>query len=130
MKKKSIGVGIGVSSLMMIFTVLGLTIFSSLSLLQANLAYENSLKYKNSVVDYINGDSEAMKLKSKLERKETLKERERNNFQVTYKEYIHYQVKINDKDYLDVILDYDYNVIRWTVINYFNGFYGSRGFDF
>ena len=71
-----------------------------------------------------------MKLKSKLERKETLKERERNNFQVTYKEYIHYQVKINDKDYLDVILDYDYNVIRWTVINYFNGFYGSRGFDF
>lgn len=129
MKKKSVGVGVGTSSLMMIFTVLCLTVFSVLSLLQANRSYQESLKYQESIVQYYNADSEAMKVRALLINNQ-LSEEDKEKYQVKIANNITYNISINDYTYLEVVLDSNYEIITWKMVSDVDGDYGNQGFVF
>ncbi len=130
MKKKSVGVGIGTCSLMMIFTVLCLTIFAVLSLLQANSAYLQSTNYADSITNYYAADNKAMQIKAMIENN-SIDENMIKEYDIQYaKDQISYQVMIDDNAYLDVILDKNFAIIKWRGVSDVDGDYGSQGFDF
>lgn len=129
MKKKSVGVGVGTSSLMMIFTVLCLTIFSVLSLLQANRSYKESLRYQNSIEQYCNADSEAMKIRALLINNK-ISEEDINKYQIKIGDIIKYNISISEYTYLEVVLDNNYEIISWKMVSDVDGDYGNQGFVF
>lgn len=130
MKKKSVGVGIGTCSLMMIFTVLCLTIFAVLSLLQANSAYAQSINYADSIINYYDADSKAMQIKAMIEN-DSVDEKMIEEYAIKYAEdQISYRVMIDDNAYLDIILDEDFDIVKWRGVSNVDGDYGSQGFDF
>lgn len=130
MKKKSIGVGIGTCSLMMIFTVLCLTIFAVLSLLQANSAYAQSVNYADSVINYYDADSKAMQIKALIEAG-SIDETMIAEHDIRFSEdTISYRVKITENAYLDIELDENYEINKWRSVSNVDGDYGSQGFDF
>lgn len=130
MKKKSIGVGIGTCSLMMIFTVLCLTIFAVLSLLQANSAYAQSVNYADSVINYYDADSKAMQIKALIEAG-SIDETMIAEHDIRFREdKISYRVKITENAYLDIELDENYEISKWRSVSTADGDYGNLGFDF
>lgn len=130
MKKKSIGVGIGTCSLMMIFTVLCLTIFAVLSLLQANSAYAQSVNYADSVINYYDADSKAMQIKALIEAG-SIDETMIAEHDIRFREdKISYRVKITENAYLDIELDENYEINKWRSVSTADGDYGNLGFDF
>lgn len=130
MKKKSVGVGIGTCSLMMIFTVLCLTIFAVLSLLQANSAYLQSTNYADSITNYYAADNKAMQIKAMIENN-SVDENMIKEYDIQYaKDQIAYRVMIDDNAYLDVVLDKNFMIIKWRGVSDVDGDYGSKGFDF
>ena len=123
MKKKSIGVGIGTSSLMMIFTILCLTIFALLSLLQANNSLAQSENYASSISDYYNADNEAMHHKIMIENGEV-------EYDINDEGNIEYDIRVDDDSYLDIMLDSNFEIVKWRLVNDVDGDYGNQGFDF
>ncbi|MCI5773388.1 MAG: hypothetical protein MR210_02395 [Erysipelotrichaceae bacterium] len=136
MKKKSVGVGIGTCSLMMIFTVLCLTIFAVLSLLQANASYVQSINYANSLKKYYDADSEAMKVKAMIENgkidEQALKDASYHitEYKIDAKGNISFHQIIDEDEYIDIVLDKDHDIVKWRVVNDIEGEYGNQGFDF
>ena len=56
-EKKSIGVGIGSSSILVIFVILCLTTFSALSLVSANADLKLTMRTNSAITDFYNADS-------------------------------------------------------------------------
>ena len=130
-KQNRISIGIGLSTLLMIFTVLILTIFATLSYLQAKRNLNETDKIIASSVEYYDADYKASEIYTYLKENKNeeayLKE---NDISFNNNEY-HYSVKINDKKSLDVVLtqkDDELVIAKWQEVVQVDGDYEYKGF--
>jgi len=125
--KKSISIGIGTPSIMMIFTVLCLTIFAVLTFLQANLSLKQSNRYKENTIAYYNADTKAMEIEinaleillSDMENKEEMLENlgiEINDNELSYK------VDIQEDKTLEVTLIFENNELSIPFLGYYGDY--------
>ncbi|MCF0108832.1 MAG: hypothetical protein HUJ57_01850 [Erysipelotrichaceae bacterium] len=125
--KKSVSMGIGTSSLMMVFVVLCMSIFATLTFLQGNAHLKKSERYKESVVSYYELDTEASLLLEQYKdeyAKGTLDE------SLVSGNELHYEVTGDEHHYLSVIYDLENNkVIEWKMVSVTDDDYGNTGFD-
>ena len=132
-KKSSVSIGIGLSTMMMIFTVLCLTIFATLSYLQA----ERNLKEVNSIVDssveYYNADYKASTIYTYLleHLDEDISEYcDENKITVEDNTYT-YSISISNTKKIEVILKKDSKDLKidsWKELVTVNGDYDYEGF--
>ncbi len=130
-RKTKVSMGIGLSTLMMIFTVLCLTIFATLSFLQAKRNLKETDRIVNSSVEYYAADYKASiiydYLKDNLSDESYLKT---NN--IEFKNNIYsYSIKINDALSLDVELALEnetLTVLKWQEVINIDGDYDYHGF--
>lgn len=130
-KQNRISIGIGLSTLLMIFTVLILTIFATLSYLQAKRNLNETDKIIASSVEYYDADYKASEIYTYLKENKNdeayLKE---NDISFSNNEY-HYSVKINDKKSLDVVLtqkEDELVITKWQEVVQVDGDYEYKGF--
>ncbi len=130
-KQNRVSIGIGLSTLLMIFTVLILTIFATLSYLQAKRNLSETDKIISSSVEYYDADYKASEifteLKDHLDDSNYLQE---NNISFSQNEY-HYSVKINDEKSLDVVLtrtNDELVITTWQEVVQVDGDYEYKGF--
>lgn len=130
-KQNRVSIGIGLSTLLMIFTVLILTIFATLSYLQAKRNLSETDKIIASSVEYYDADYKASEifneLKDHLDDSDYLQE---NNISFSNNEY-HYSVKINDEKSLDVVLtrtNDELVITTWQEVVQVDGDYEYKGF--
>lgn len=135
MKNSEINSGFGISTLVMIFMVLCLSIFATLTYLQANYNYNQSSKIVNSKKEYYDADYKAsliyIDLKEKLASNEIsdeyLKEK---NIQYVNQTYC-YNVDISDSKVLEVILKQDgddLTIVTWKESTTVSGNYDYQTF--
>ena len=130
-KQNRISIGIGLSTLLMIFTVLILTIFATLSYLQAKRNINETDKIIESSVEYYDADYKASEiynyLKGNVNDESYMQEKD---ISFSNNEY-HYSVKINDKKYLDVVLtrhEDELVITKWQEVVLVDGDYEYKGF--
>ena len=130
-KQNRISIGIGLSTLLMIFTVLILTIFATLSYLQAKRNLNETDKIIESSVEYYDADYKASEiynyLKGNVNDESYMQEKD---ISFSNNEY-HYSVKINDKKYLDVVLtrhEDELVITKWQEVVLVDGDYEYKGF--
>lgn len=130
-KQNRISIGIGLSTLLMIFTVLILTIFATLSYLQAKRNLNETDKIIESSVEYYDADYKASEiynyLKGNVNDESYMQEKD---ISFSNNEY-HYSVKINDKKYLDVVLTRHEDklvITKWQEVVLVDGDYEYKGF--
>lgn len=130
-KQNRISIGIGLSTLLMIFTVLILTIFATLSYLQAKRNLNETDKIIESSVEYYDADYKASEICNYL--KENANDEsymQEKDISFSNNEY-HYSVKINDKKYLDVVLtrhEDELVITKWQEVVLVDGNYEYKGF--
>ncbi len=130
-KQNRISIGIGLSTLLMIFTVLILTIFATLSYLQAKRNLNETDKIIESSVEYYDADYKASEIYNYL--KENTNDEsymQEKDISFSNNEY-HYSVKINDKKYLDVVLtrhEDELVITKWQEVVLVDGDYEYKGF--
>lgn len=130
-KQNRISIGIGLSTLLMIFTVLILTIFATLSYLQAKRNINETDKIIESSVEYYDADYKASEIYNYL--KENTNDEsymQEKDISFSNNEY-HYSVKINDKKYLDVVLtrhEDELVITKWQEVVLVDGDYEYKGF--
>lgn len=130
-KQNRISIGIGLSTLLMIFTVLILTIFATLSYLQAKRNLNETDKIIESSVEYYDADYKVSEIYNYL--KENVNDEsymQEKDISFSNNEY-HYSVKINDKKYLDVILtrhEDELVITKWQEVVLVDGDYEYKGF--
>lgn len=130
-KQNRISIGIGLSTLLMIFTVLILTIFATLSYLQAKRNINETDKIIESSVEYYDADYKASEIYNYL--KENTNDEsymQEKDISFSNNEY-HYSVKINDKKYLDVVLTRHEDklvITKWQEVVLVDGDYEYKGF--
>ena len=130
-KQNRISIGIGLSTLLMIFTVLILTIFATLSYLQAKRNLNETDKIIESSVEYYDADYKASEIYNYL--KENTNDEsymQEKDISFSNNEY-HYSVKINDKKYLDVVLTRHEDklvITKWQEVVLVDGDYEYKGF--
>lgn len=131
MNKRKMSMGIGLSTLMMVFTVLCLTIFATLSFFQAKRNLKETDLIVNSSIEYYDADYKACvvykDLLNNLDNKDYLAE---NNIEVEGNTYS-YSIKINDTCSLDVKLEYNNNsftILSWQEVAHNDGDYDYQGF--
>lgn len=142
-KENSIGMGTGTSLIMMIFVVLCLTAFATLSYLQARADLKKSEQYRTQLEQYYQADQEAVILQfqaqSLIKDCATLQEAQQRLEQAGYKVEagcVVAQVAINQKAWLDIRLRLVQEekiklvVERWQKKSEAQEGYGSQGFDF
>ena len=131
MNKSKISMGIGLSTLMMVFTVLCLTIFATLSFLQANRNLKETDLIVNSSVKYYDADYKASVIyKDLLDNLDNLDYLNENNIEVEGNTYS-YSVKINATSSLDVKLEYNdglFTILSWQEVAHNDGGYDYQGF--
>lgn len=131
MNKSKMSMGIGLSTLMMVFTVLCLTIFATLSFLQAKRNLKETDLMVNSSVEYYGADYKASVIyKDLLDNLDNLDYLNENNIEVEGNTYS-YSIKINDTSSLDVKLEYNDNsftILKWQEVVNNNGDYDYQGF--
>ncbi len=144
MKKQnttSVGIGVGASSILVVFVILCLTVFSTLTLLQANAYLKSSENYKMNTEQYYETDSLAMdeliKIEKMIENKNCFAEVEQILVNKGYNidgNMISYSVIINDENKIDVELqindDYSLEIMKWQQKNTLDDEYQNQGFDF
>lgn len=135
MKKNSINSGLGISTLLMIFTVLCLTIFATLSYLQANYNYNQTMKIVESTQNYYDADYKAVCLYRELQDKidaDTLTDKwlDENNIEQSDNTYT-YDVQISDTLKLSIELevnDSKLTIITWKEVSIIDGNYDYQPF--
>lgn len=131
MNKSKMSMGIGLSTLMMVFTVLCLTIFATLSFLQAKRNLKETDLMVNSSVEYYGADYKASVIyEDLLDNLDNLDYLNENNIEVEGNTYS-YSIKINDTSSLDVKLEYNDNsftILKWQEVVNNNGDYDYQGF--
>lgn len=130
-KQNRISIGIGLSTLLMIFTVLILTIFATLSYLQAKRNLNETDKIIESSVEYYDADYKASEIYNYLKENENDESyMQEKDISFSNNEY-HYSVKINDKKYLDVVLtrhEDELVITKWQEVVLVDGDYEYKGF--
>lgn len=130
-KQNRISIGIGLSTLLMIFTVLILTIFATLSYLQAKRNLSETDKIVNSFVEYNDADYKASEIYAYLIEHENDESYMKEN-QIDYSnDSYSYSVKINDKKSLEVVLtktNDKLEITRWEETVQVDGDYEYKGF--
>lgn len=130
-KQNRISIGIGLSTLLMIFTVLILTIFATLSYLQAKRNLTETDKIVNSFVEYNDADYKASEIYAYLmEHENDEAYMEENQIDYSNDSYS-YSVKINDKKSLEVVLtktNDKLEITRWEETVQVDGDYEYKGF--
>lgn len=130
-KQNRISIGIGLSTLLMIFTVLILTIFATLSYLQAKRNLTETDKIVNSFVEYNDADYKASEIYTYLMEHENDESYMKEN-QIDYSnDSYSYSVKINDKKSLEVVLtkaNDKLEIARWEETVQVDGDYEYKGF--
>ncbi len=130
-KQNRISIGIGLSTLLMIFTVLILTIFATLSYLQAKRNLTETDKIVNSFVEYNEADYKASEIYAYLMEHENDESYMKEN-QIDYSnDSYSYSVKINDKKRLEVVLtkaNDKLEIARWEETVQVDGNYEYKGF--
>ncbi len=130
-KQNRISIGIGLSTLLMIFTVLILTIFATLSYLQAKRNLTETDKIVNSFVEYNDADYKASEIYAYLMEHENDESYMKEN-QIDYSnDSYSYSVKINDKKSLEVVLtktNDKLEIARWEETVQVDGDYEYKGF--
>lgn len=130
-RRNKVSMGIGLSTLMMIFTVLCLTIFATLSFLQAKRSLKETDKMVNSSVEYYAADYRACEIYEYLE--ENLDDESylaSNNIKLENDVYS-YSIKINDTLRLNVELKFEngtLNILKWQEVAIIDGDYDYQGF--
>lgn len=131
MNESKMSMGIGLSTLMMVFTVLCLTIFATLSLLQAKRNLKETDLMVNSSIEYYDADYKASAIyKDLLDNLDNLDYLNENNIELEGNTYS-YSIKINDTSSLDVKLEYNDNsftILKWQEVVNNNGDYDYQGF--
>ena len=131
MNKSKMSMGIGLSTLMMVFTVLCLTIFATLSFLQAKRNLKETDLMVNSSVEYYDAEYKASVIyEDLLDNLDNLDYLNENNIEVESNTYS-YSIKINDTSSLDVKLEYNDNsltILKWQEVVNNNGDYDYQGF--
>lgn len=127
-KKNSISMGIGLSTLMMIFTVLCLTIFGTLSFMQGKRNLSASERIASNSKEYLDADySASLIYKDIKEHKDDLDYLD--SIGVSFENDLYkYNVTINSNKRLDVELDSDLNIVKWCEVSESNGSYDYEGF--
>lgn len=143
-KRKSVGVGIGTSSIMMIFVVLVFTVFATLMVVQANANYKTSDRYRKTTEQYYQADTEAtaviFAIQSALEQQTSPNEL-MNTFEgyhlVVEEKQAEFYVTINENSVLAVKIGISQEdgitkttILQWQMVNKAEGVYGNQGFDF
>lgn len=131
MNKRRNSIGVGLCSLLMIFTCLCLTIFATLSYLQAKRNLNDSNKIVDSITDYYEADNKAsqlvLDLKNNYNDESFLNE---NNIEYNNGVYC-FSVAISNNKYLDVELSFDQDrliVYKWQEVSKASGEYDYSGF--
>lgn len=131
MNKRRNSIGVGLCSLLMIFTCLCLTIFATLSYLQAKRNLNDSNKIVGSITDYYIADNKAsqlvLDLKNNYNDESFLNE---NNIEYNNGVYC-FSVAISNNKYLDVELSFDQDkliVYKWQEVSKASGEYDYSGF--
>lgn len=135
MKKNSINSGLGISTLLMIFTVLCLTIFATLSYLQANYNYNQTMKIVESTQNYYDADYKAVCLYRELQDKIdtnmiTESWLQENEIEENGNSYT-YSVQISDTLKLSIELevnDSKLTIITWKEVSIIDGNYDYQPF--
>lgn len=134
MKNNEVNSGFGISTLVMIFMVLCLSIFATLTYLQANYNYNQSLKILESKKEYYDADYKASLVYEEL--KQAIENDEINNLlnkeNIEYVDDVYcYNINVNDTKTLVVELKYedgDLKVKRWQEVVNYDGDYGYKSF--
>lgn len=130
-KQNRISIGIGLSTLLMIFTVLILTIFATLSYLQAKRNLDETDKIVHSFSEYNDADYKASEIYVYLAEHENDESYMKEN-QIDYSnDSYSYSVKINDKKSLEVVLtkvEDKLEITRWEETVQVDGDYEYKGF--
>ncbi len=131
MNKRRNSIGVGLCSLLMIFTCLCLTIFVTLSYLQAKRNLNDSNKIVDSITDYYEADNKAsqlvLDLKDNYNDESFLNE---NNIEYNNGVYC-FSMAISNNKYLDVELSFDQDkliVYKWQEVSKASGEYDYSGF--
>lgn len=130
MNKRRVSVGVGLCSMLMIFTCLVLTIFATLSYLQAKRNLNATNKIVDSIIDYYNADYRAselvLSLKDNYGDDTFLKE---NNIEYNNGVYT-FSIAFSNK-HLDVSVRFEQGkliVLKWQEVSESNGEYDYSGF--
>lgn len=135
MKNNEMNSGFGISTLVMIFMVLCLSIFATLTYLQANYNYNQSLKILESKKDYYDADYKASLIYKELY--DALRNDEVTNTWLLDKniEYVDdvycYNIVVSDLKTLVIELKYEdekLNVLRWQEVVTYKGDYDYESF--
>lgn len=143
-KRKSVGIGVGTSSIMMIFVVLVFTVFATLSYVQANANYKMSDRYRKTTEQYYLADTEAtaivFAIQNALDQQKPLDEFTQiyQSQNLTVKDnVVEFYVTINENSVLCVKIAINQEdaknrttILQWQMISGSNGLYGNQGFDF
>ena len=131
MNKRRTSIGVGLCSLMMIFTCLCLTIFASLSYLQAKRNLNQSNKIVESLVSYYQADYKASKLSEELLDKYN-DEDFLNENDIEYNNGVYsFDISFSNNKCLYVSLSIDdgqINIERWQEVSKASGDYDYSGF--
>lgn len=130
-KQDGISIGIGMSTFMMIFTVLCLTIFATLTYLQARHNQQETDKIIESTVAYYDADHTASKIYKELKTQYTdTTFLEDNGIEKEGNTYS-YTVSISENRELKVTIEENegkLNIIQWQEIAQSNDDYDYQGF--
>lgn len=130
-KQDGISIGIGMSTFMMIFTVLCLTIFATLTYLQARHNQQETDKIIESTVAYYDADLSASKIYKELKTQYTdTTFLEDNGIEKDGNTYS-YTVSISENRELKVTIEENegkLNIIQWQEIAQSNDGYDYQGF--
>lgn len=135
MKNNELNSGFGISTLVMIFMVLCLSIFATLTYLQANYNYTQSEKIVESKKEYYGADYKATLLYQEL--KEALDNNDINdtwleNKNIEYRDGVYcYNISVDENKALNIELKYEDNdlkVLRWQESVNHNDTYDYNGF--
>lgn len=132
MKKTNVNSGMGISMLIMIFTVLCITIFASLTYLQANYNYTEAKNIVSGKEAYFEADYHAVEkyreLKEALEKNEiTMQWLEEKKIDHQDGKYT-YSIKINENQSLKVELSETLEIEVWQKVTTTDGDYDFESF--
>ena len=136
-KQKSLGITSGTASILMIFVVLCITTFATLSFVQANaqvnLARRNMTKLNEYYAADVQGLAVATKVDEMLDQGELdLAELKRLNETCALNDdELSYTVDLNERQYLSIVLDVSKSwskVISWQLLSNDEGLYEIDGF--
>lgn len=102
-KKISVQLGIGTSSIFMMFVIVVMCVISVLSYLNASSYYESTIKQANITESYYKAQSEGLEIYYQLEndmKDKEIKEILKNNDYEINKDMIEYHCDMNDKQYI------------------------------